>query len=181
MSEDDGVRLDLVVILILAAVVIGGVADLLLDAPTGILSAHVLLEVALVLVSGGAAIFLARGWYRARYSLRVARQDLAGRQAEREAWRASARGALQGLALEVDRQFADWHLTPAERETALQLLKGFSLQQIAKLGERSERTVRQHAVAVYRKSGLAGRAELSGFFLGDLLLPPPRAAKPPVG
>ena len=31
MGEDDGVRLDLVVILILAAVVIGGVADLLLD------------------------------------------------------------------------------------------------------------------------------------------------------
>jgi len=37
--------------------------------------------------------------------------------------------------------------------------------------ERSERTVRQHAVAVYRKSGLAGRAELSAFFLEDLLLP----------
>jgi hypothetical protein len=32
-------------------------------------------------------------------------------------------------------------------------------------------TVRQHAVAVYRKSGLAGRAELSAFFLEDLLLP----------
>jgi hypothetical protein len=31
--------------------------------------------------------------------------------------------------------------------------------------------VRQHAVSVYRKSGLAGRAELSAFFLEDLLLP----------
>ena len=37
--------------------------------------------------------------------------------------------------------------------------------------DRSERTVRQHAVSVYRKSGLAGRAELSAFFLEDLLLP----------
>jgi hypothetical protein len=31
--------------------------------------------------------------------------------------------------------------------------------------------VRQQAIAVYRKSGLAGRAELSAFFLEDLLLP----------
>ncbi len=37
--------------------------------------------------------------------------------------------------------------------------------------ERSERTVRQHAIAVYSKSGLAGRAELAAFFLEDLLLP----------
>jgi len=65
-------------------------------------------------------------------------------------------------------------LTPAERETALMLLKGFSLKRIAALSGRSERTVRQHAVAVYEKAGLAGRAELSGFFLGDLLLPDPQ-------
>ena len=36
---------------------------------------------------------------------------------------------------------------------------------------RSERTVRRRAVSVYRKSGLAGRADLSAFFLEDLLLP----------
>jgi len=181
MQEDDGVRLDLVVILILAAVVVGGVADLILDAPREVLSAHVLLEVALVVISGGAALFLARGWYQTRRALKVVREDLAGRQAEREAWRASARQALDGLALEVDRQFSDWRLTPAERETALYLLKGFSLQQIARLSDRSERTVRQHAVAVYRKSGLAGRAELAGYFLGDLLLPAPKSHPPPAG
>lgn len=171
--DDDGVRLDLVVFLILGAVVLGGVADLILDAPREVLSAHVLLEVALVVVSAGAALYLAWGWHRTRRSLAVAREDIAGRQAERDAWRATARQALDGLAREVDRQFSEWRLTPTEREVALSLLKGFSLQQIAKLGDRSERTVRQHAVAVYRKSGLAGRAELSGFFLGDLLLPGP--------
>jgi len=39
------------------------------------------------------------------------------------------------------------------------------------LQNKSERTVRQHSVAVYRKSGLSGRAQLSAFFLEDLLLP----------
>ena len=56
------------------------------------------------------------------------------------------------------------------------LLKGYSHKQIAALTERSERTVRQHAVSVYRKSGLGGRAELSAFFLEDLLLPADSAA-----
>jgi DNA-binding NarL/FixJ family response regulator len=54
---------------------------------------------------------------------------------------------------------------------ALQLLKGFTHKEIAAATDRSERTVRQHAVAVYRKAGLSGRAALAAFFLGDLLLP----------
>ncbi|MFN2315674.1 MAG: LuxR C-terminal-related transcriptional regulator [Gemmatimonadales bacterium] len=176
MGDWEGLRLGPLVMVILVAVVVGGITDLLLDAPTSLLSLHVLLELALILLSGGTAVFLARGWYLARRSLSGVQADLASRKWEREAWRASARKALEGLALEVDRQFAEWHLTQAERETALMLLKGFSLMQIARLAGRSERTVRQHAVAVYRKSGLAGRAELSGYFLGDLLLPSPRAS-----
>jgi hypothetical protein len=54
---------------------------------------------------------------------------------------------------------------------AMLLLKGLGHKEAASVLDRSERTVRQHAVSVYRKSGLAGRAELSAFFLEDLLLP----------
>ncbi len=57
-----------------------------------------------------------------------------------------------------------------EQEVALLLLKGFSLQEIAHIYERSERTIRQHAGVVYQKSNLSGRAELSAFFLEDLLV-----------
>jgi DNA-binding NarL/FixJ family response regulator len=75
----------------------------------------------------------------------------------------------------VNRQFAGWGLTGAEREVAMLLLKGLSHKEIAARTARSERTVRQHAVALYRKAGLAGRAALAAFFLGDLTLP----AEPP--
>lgn len=61
--------------------------------------------------------------------------------------------------------------TPTEKQVALLLLKGLGLREAADVLGRSERTVRQHAVAVYKKSGLSGRAELSAFFLEDLLLP----------
>jgi DNA-binding CsgD family transcriptional regulator len=74
--------------------------------------------------------------------------------------------------------------TLTEQEVALLLLKGHGHKQIAAATGRSERTVRQHAVAVYQKSGLQGRAELAAFFLEDLVVPaplgPPRGqSKPP--
>ena len=51
-------------------------------------------------------------------------------------------------------------------------------KEAANLTQRSERTMRQHAVSVYRKSGLGGRAELAAFFFEDMLLP--SADRPPV-
>ena len=62
-----------------------------------------------------------------------------------------------------------WGLTDAESDVGLLLLKGLSLQEIADLRETSERTVREQARAVYRKSSLAGRNALSAYFLEDLL------------
>ena len=66
-----------------------------------------------------------------------------------------------------------WSLTPTEKEVALLLLKGLGHKEAAAVLDRSERTVRQHSVAVHRKSGPSGRAELAAFFLEDLLLPQP--------
>jgi DNA-binding NarL/FixJ family response regulator len=75
------------------------------------------------------------------------------------------------VARAIDEQFRAWRLTPTEGEIALQLLQGRSHKQIAAATGRSERTVRQHAVVVYQKSGLGGRAELGAFFLEGLMLP----------
>ena len=74
-------------------------------------------------------------------------------------------------------QFERWELSPAECEVGLLLLKGLSHKEVAATRDTSERTVRQQALAVYRKAGLSGRAELAAFFLEDLLLPraPPRS------
>lgn len=92
-------------------------------------------------------------------------------RAEAERWRQEAHAALAGLGDAIDQQFQRWGLSPAEREVGLLLLKGLSLKEIAELRAVSERTVRQQAQGVYRKAGLEGRADLSAFFLEDLLLP----------
>ena len=98
-------------------------------------------------------------------------QQLAKAREDGERWRAEARDVLDGLARAIDGQFETWNLTAAESRVALLLLKGLSLKEIASTREVSERTVRQQAQAVYRKAGLSGRADLSAFFLEDLMLP----------
>lgn len=168
-NTDGSLRVMLAVVLI--ATMVGGGIDLVLDAPDSWLSAHVLYEVSLIVIAMVTFILLWRGWWESRHDLVEARQLLAIRAEERDAWRASAEAALTGLGRAIDERFSAWGLTPAERDVALLLLKGQSHKQIAFSTGRSERTVRQHAVAVYQKSGLSGRAELAAFFLEDLMLP----------
>ena len=168
--EDDRILRGLLV-LVLFATITGGAIDLVLDAPESWRSAHAIYEVAIILTAMATSVLLWRGWWQSRRSLVETRQALAERAAERDAWRASAESALAGLGRAMDERFAAWGLTPAEREVALLILKGRSHKQIAYVTGRSERTVRQHAVAVYQKSGLNGRAELAAFFLEDILLP----------
>ena len=171
MDESNERRLRWLLAGTLAAIVVGGTIDLVLDAPDRWTSPHVVYEVIMI---GGALIIagvLWRGWWRAEHTLGETRRALEERAAERDAWRESARLALDGLGRAMDEQFRAWKLTPAERDVALLLLKGRSHKQIAFDTGRSERTVRQHAVAVYQKSGLGGRAELAAFFLEDIMLP----------
>jgi DNA-binding CsgD family transcriptional regulator len=153
---------------------VGFAVDLLLDAPPTWRSAHVLFELALTALSLSFAAWLWLGWRRTARSLAEASRSLEAHRAERDAWRDSARAALEGLGRAIDAQFATWHLTPAEREVALLILKGHGHKQIAAMTGRSERTVRQHAVAIYEKSGLRGRSELAAFFLDAVPLPDQR-------
>lgn len=166
--------------MILAFAAIAGliVSDLLQDAGEGAPLGHLAIEggAMAVALAGAAAVTVTlvrarralSDAVRARVALEARAETLA---AEAAAWREQASSVLRGLGEAIDRQFVAWGLTDAEREVALLLLKGFGTREIAALRDTTDRTVRQQAQAVYAKSGLAGRAELSAFFLEDLLLP----------
>ena len=136
--------------------------DLITDRGDGAGAGHILAELSVLVAASfglGAMIWRLRRLHRA---LADARQD-AGR------WRDENRELVQGLGVAIARQFSAWGLSDAETDVGLLLLKGLSLQEIADLRETSERTVREQARAVYRKSGLAGRNALSAYFLEELL------------
>ncbi|MBO1925069.1 LuxR C-terminal-related transcriptional regulator [Thiomicrorhabdus sp. 6S3-12] len=69
----------------------------------------------------------------------------------------------------IQHQLTEWQLTPSEKEVALLLLKGLSLEEIAQIRNTKEKTVRQQASNLYKKAAVSGRHELTAFFFEDLL------------
>ena len=171
MEDEAPPRMRLILAVAMAAIIVGGTVDLVLDQPETWLSFHVIFEVLMITGAALLAVALWLGWWRAEQSRHELLERLELRRAERDAWQDSARKALEGLGAAIDAQFSDWQLTPAEREVALLLLKGYSHKHVAQATGRSERTARQHAAAVYRKAGLGNRNELAAYFLEDLMLP----------
>lgn len=159
-----------------AAALLGAIAllmgiDVVMDLLAGAERNHVLLEALVFVVAAGGLGWLWRRIGRVRVLAGALRRDLAKAREDAAKWRQESQAILAGLGAAIDRQFAQWSLSAAEREVGLLLLKGLSLKEIAEARGTSERTVRQQALAVYRKAEISGRAELSAFFLEDLLLP----------
>jgi DNA-binding CsgD family transcriptional regulator len=71
----------------------------------------------------------------------------------------------------ISDEFECWRLTPTEKEIALLLIKGLSMQEIADIRHVKEKSVRQQATGIYTKAGVANRHELSAYFIEDLLEP----------
>ena len=154
-----------------AGVAVLAATDLLSDVGSGIDAKHILLEGTLLAVALGAIWGLRRAVQRTGREVETLRGQVEVWRTEAERWRRESRVLLEGLGAAMDAQFERWALSPAEREVALLLVKGLSSNEIATVRATSERTVRQQSQAVYRKAGVAGRAELAAFFLEDLLLP----------
>jgi len=137
----------------LVALLVG--ADLLADAGSGTGGLHLAAESAATVAAFAGAV-----WFFRRYL---------DERSQTRAWRAKAEELLAGVGDSVERQFESWTLTAAEAEVALLLLKGLSFKEIAIVRDTSERTAREQAGSVYKKAGVAGRAELSAWFIEDLL------------
>jgi len=146
--------------------------DFLGDYRDGVSWTHLLSEVLILLISLAGIVYFGLLYYQfAQSKINLLTQDLAVANQQAQQWREANRELIAGLAVQIQKQFNIWQLTPAEAEVGMLMLKGLSHGEIARLRNASERTTRDQARAIYRKSGVAGRTELSAFFLEDLLLP----------
>lgn len=144
-------------------------ADLVDDAGSGQAgTAHLVLEGIIMVAAGIGVLRLWSAVLAARESAAALRGRLASANDAARKWEAEAKDALAGFGAAIERQFVAWDLTPAERAVGVLLLRGMSHKEAAAARDTSERTVRQQALAVYRKAGVRSRAELSAFFLGGL-------------
>lgn len=144
---------------------------------------HLLLEALIILVSlAGISYLIGEIRQRRREiealsrQLRTTRADLSATRENLNEARASL-SELDNKRLQASRQYGEviqeqlqvWGLTASEQEVALLLLKGLSFDEIANVRDTKEKTVRQQATAIYRKSGLNGRHEFAAWFFEDFL------------
>lgn len=168
---DVGSRVGPLALLLFAiiAVLIG--VDIVADYREGTAARHIVAEAAVMALALVGVAALWRQVLATRRRAQLLSVNLEAARLEAARFREEARDALRGLGDAIDQQFGRWGLTPAEREVGLLLLKGLSHREVAEARATSETTIRQQALAIYRKSGLRNRSELSAFFLEDLLLP----------
>ena len=160
---------------VLALIALLAAIDLGVDLSEGVTPWHVLTEATVAVAACFGAFHLMRGAGRLRRRLDAQRRDFSAFRQQAEAWRTGSKKYLDGLSRSISLQLDQWQLSAAEKEVAFLLLKGLSLKEIAAARRTTEKTARVQSSAVYAKSGLAGRSELSAFFLEDLL-PPGSAA-----
>jgi DNA-binding CsgD family transcriptional regulator len=110
----------------------------------------------------GASLGLVLGVVVGGMMLRRALRDR--HRAEEQLRRAS--GAFMDL---LQERFAEWALTPSEKDVALFAIKGLSTAEIAALRSTSEGTVKAQTNAIYRKAGVTGRPQLLSLFIDDLM------------
>ncbi|PCH67374.1 MAG: helix-turn-helix transcriptional regulator [Rhodobacteraceae bacterium] len=110
----------------------------------------------------GAAIGLVLGVVFGTLAVRRSVRDAARMKSQLRA----ASGAFMEL---LEERFAEWNLTPAEHDVALFAIKGLTISEIANIRSTSEGTVKAQTNAIYRKSGVNGRAQLLSLFIDDLM------------
>lgn len=166
---------------VFALVAVLTAVDLATDVREGTWLRHVLIEGSVTLVGLMGFVWMALRFraissraHRLAEHAQHLEQSLEASRREAEKWRREAGDLIAGLSQAIDRQLERWGLSAAEKEVALLLLKGLSHKEIAGIRGVGEATVRQQAMALYRKAGLEGRHDLAAFFLEDLLEPQPR-------
>ncbi|MGB0847926.1 MAG: helix-turn-helix transcriptional regulator [Thiolinea sp.] len=167
---------ELFFIALLAVIAVLNISDFITDLHEGSDTWHLLQEAFLVVASLGGIGYLLWEVAQRRQELDAVKQQLQranNRLTESNEKLSASNEKLQEGQQQyrqaIDKQLADWSFTPSEKDVAILLLKGLSFEEIAGVRETREKTVRQQATAIYRKSNLNGRHEFAAWFFEDFL------------
>ena len=143
--------------------------DLVLDAAESEADSHLWIELLTVFSALTGLGTLVRYIYKQNQELQTIRRELSSTQTSLRQTKRKTEKLTEDLSKNIQTQFNAWSLTPSEKEVALLLLKGLTLEEVATVRETKEKTVRQQASNLYKKASLAGRHELVSYFFEDFL------------
>lgn len=143
--------------------------DIVHDVKEGIPFTHIWHEVVLFLISIGALFWQIRIILNKNRHITSLNMELLETKKSYQDWKEKTHTKSQELSHLIENEFGLWHLSDGEKDVALLLIKGLSMKEIADIRKTHEKTVRQQATTIYKKSGLSGRQELAAYFLEDML------------
>jgi len=152
-------RLLMVVFLLIAG---ANVSDVVADYKMEVAVWHLIVEGITVVISIIAFIVLWRRVIRRNNELAHLRTALIKHQESADAREEASYSTVKTW-------FNEWKLSPSEQEVAVLMIKGLTFNEIAEVRSMKEKTVRQQASAIYAKSGLSGRNNLSAWLIDALL------------
>lgn len=155
----------LILVMLLAASTIDLVSDFSENADFN----HLAQEVVLIALSLIALLWMLLDIRRQGLEISALREELLTIKSSKpipEKYVLEAKSTLSNV---ISQQFQDWKLSDSEKDIGWLLLKGLSLKEIALIRDTVEKTVRQQASAIYKKTGLNGRHVFSAWFIEDVL------------
>lgn len=156
-------------IVLFSIVMLASGADLIADFSHGASVEHVVKEAVIVAMSLFAIAWMIWGLRQQKLEIRALQQELESMEKPQVIPKKYVLDARKKLGTVVSQQFSEWKLTESEADVGWLLLKGLSLKEIAIVRSTLEKTVRQQASSIYRKSGVQGRHAFSAWFIEDIL------------
>lgn len=129
------------------------------------------LEIAIFLLGSFSFCSMWMAQRREEISQTTFNRELSRLKEEKDEWKSKSTKFIQEYQDYIESHFDTWNFSATEKEIGIFLIKGLSIKEIAQIREVSEKTIRNQTLLIYSKSGLAGRHELSAYFLEELLKP----------
>lgn len=142
----------------------------------GGMNTHIWIEIVMAALSLFAFAYLLRSILQHRLKLTDVNNSLIHTKQQLDTVQLQTQKLRGEFSNMIQQQFINWQFTHSEKEVALLLLKGLSLDEIANIRNTKEKTVRQQASNLYKKAQVAGRHELVAYFFEDLLISTPQAS-----
>lgn len=161
-------RIILLYILFTIIIAFLGFTDLVLDSLEIENPIHLVIEISFVVFAAGSGTYMSIAYYRDRVALDETTERLGDANRQLDEWKERHRVLISDMKRSILGQFRTWDFSPSEMDVAMYLIRGYSHKQISGFLNKSERTVRNQSLNIYRKAGMTGRSELAAFFMEDL-------------
>jgi DNA-binding CsgD family transcriptional regulator len=110
-------------------------------------------------------IFLIRIYHISKF--KKLSSEVLKKEKEVSIYKKKYKNSIKQIKKGIEEQFNYWQFTQEEKKIAKYLILGYSFKQIAGMLNKSEKTVRNQSLSIYKKSGMISRNDLAGFFLYD--------------